>query len=217
MIQFNLLPDVKLEYIRAERTKRTVMLISMLVGGVALTIFVLLFALVNVSQKGHLSNLQDDIAADKKTIQEVPNIAKILTVQNQLNTLPGLHDQKLVTSRVIGYVKQLTPAGANISNLNVKWEENTMTIEGNADSLAVVNTFVDTLKLTEATIQDTRVDNASPENKRPFSEVVLQTFSVSTTESGEKPVSYTIVCKYDPVIFSSNHAVSLAINGAEQR
>lgn len=216
MIQFNLLPDVKLEYLRTERTKRTVILISSLVGGVAFAIFLLLFTLVNVGQKQHLANLQKDIATDKKTLQEVPNIAKILTIQNQLNTLPGLHNKKPVTSRVLGFVQQLTPSGASISKLDIKWEENSMTIEGTADSLAVVNTMVDTIKFTEATVQASAVDNASPENKEPFTEVVLQTFAVSNSAGVKKPVTYTINFKYDPIIFSNDYVVSLAVNGGRQ-
>ena len=70
MIQFNLLPDIKLEYIKAKRMKRSVILISSVVGGSAFAIFILLFLVVNVAQKQHLSNLQADLDNDKKVLQE---------------------------------------------------------------------------------------------------------------------------------------------------
>ena len=61
MIQFNLLPDVKLEYIKAKRTKRSVMLVSIIATGVALGISIMLFLTVSVLQKQHINNLNNDI------------------------------------------------------------------------------------------------------------------------------------------------------------
>lgn len=43
MIQFNLLPDVKLEYIKANRAKHTVVVAASVTAAAALGIFILLF------------------------------------------------------------------------------------------------------------------------------------------------------------------------------
>jgi hypothetical protein len=94
MIQFNLLPDVKQQYIRAKRMKRTAIVVSFLVAASSVFVFVMLFLSVYVFQKKHIDNVNNDIQASVKTLKETPNLNKILTIQNQLNTLPSLHAQK---------------------------------------------------------------------------------------------------------------------------
>ncbi len=148
MIQFNLLPDVKLEYIRAQRVKRTVVGIAVLVAGISLTILVLLFLVVDVFQKQHLKGLNNDIKTDTNKLLSINDLSKVLTIQNQLSSLPTLHANKPVTSRLFGYLKQIVPNNVNISSLSVTFGANTMTFTGTADKIVTVNKFVDTLKFT---------------------------------------------------------------------
>lgn len=215
MIQFNLLPDIKLEYIKAQRTKRTVIFLSTIIAGAALALFIMLFLLVNVAQKQHLGNLQEDIDTSKKTLEQQPELGKILTIQNQLNSITGLHEQKPVASRVYTYIHQITPTEATIATLTVNFAEQTIQIEGNADSLAVVNKYVDTLKFTtfNASPFDDNSNSETKSNAQAFSEVVLSEFSVDGTgqSGGKKPASYTIQLKYDPIIFSDASKVELIV------
>ncbi len=213
MIQFNLLPDVKLEYIKARKTKHAVLVMSTLVGSVAFTIFVLLFVVVNFAQKNHLSNVESDIASSKKELQSKEDLAKILTIQNQLNSLPGLHDQKPVATRVLGYVQQLTPKNISISSLDVNFADQTIQIEGSAESLATINTFVDTLKFTNYVTTDGQDSTKTSDPTEAFSEVVLASFGVNGSNQGDKnkSASYTITFKYDPIIFQGDQNVSLQV------
>src|SRR5689334_20407685 len=100
MIQFNLLPDVKLEYLKAQRLKQAVVSIAAIVAGVVLAVLVILFLVVDVFQKQHLKAVNNDIKTYTAKLQSIPDLNKILTVQNQLNSLPALHAQKPVTSRL---------------------------------------------------------------------------------------------------------------------
>lgn len=214
MIQLNLLPDVKLEYIKARRTKHAVILLSTIVSGAALTLFVLFFLVVNVVQKQHLSNLNKDIAKHEATLQEKPELAKILTIQNQLNSLTGLHDQKPVASRVYGYIQQVTPQKASIETITVNFTDQTIKVEGSADSLATVNTFVDTLKFTTFNAEPPEgAEGESKSNVQAFSEVVLTEFSVSSTsaQNPAKSTNYSISFKYEPTIFGSDANVVLVV------
>lgn len=200
MIQFNLLPDVKLEYIKAERTKKLVISISVLAGSVALAVFLLLFFSVNVLQKKNINDLNDDIKKGTSEISKTPDIDKILTIQSQLNSLTSLHDQKPAASRLFGYISQVTPSSVTISNISTDFTANTMTIIGGAPSLDAVNTFVDTLKFTNFTS-----DKNSTETKA-FTGVVLTSFTRSKTEAG-----YTINLSYDPQIFDTTQKVELKV------
>lgn len=213
MIQFNLLPDVKIEYIKARRLKRTVVLSSVMIGASALALFILFFMIVNVFQKVHLNNLDKDIKENKKILQDKPDLSKILTIQNQLNSLPDLHKNKPVASRLFGYIQQLTPQQASISSLKVNFDDQTMTITGNADSLAIVNTFVDTLKFTNFSYQAESGDGTAPSTTTglAFNSVVLSQFGVSGKEAKSKSATYSIQMKFDPVIFSASQDVKLVV------
>lgn len=200
MIQFNLLPDVKLEYIRARRTKQTVLFIAMGVAGFSFVIFVLLFLTVNVLQKQHLNNLSSDIKRDSQKLEGIEDLDRILTVQNQLNKLTELHEAKPVISRLKGYIAQVTPAQVSFARISLDIEAGTIHFTGSADSLKTVNQFVDTLKFTNYTSGD------STEQKAAFTDVVLTVFGKDSKGS-----SYEIDLKFDPVIFSSKSDVRLIV------
>ncbi len=200
MIQFNLLPDVKVEYIKTRRTKRLVVMASVLLGGLALAVFIILFLVVNVLQRKHLSDLNNDIKRDTAQLQAVPNIDRILTVQNQLTSLTALHEQDPAVSRLLTYLVQVTPAQANISEATIDFTDNTLAISGSANALSTVNQFVDTLKFTTYTIDG----NTTPQ--RAFSDVVLTSFTVDETGT-----SYQVSVRFDPVIFDNTQQIQLAV------
>lgn len=196
MIQFNLLPDVKLEFIKAQRTKHMVFLVATAVTALAIFIFALLFFTVNIVQKKHISNLDKDIQQDTAQLQSVQDLEKVLTVQNQLKALPELHSKKPEASRLYSYLIQLTPSDASISSVVVDFTANTITLSGSADKIETINKFVDTLKFTEY---------QTTETFKPFSNVVLTNFSVASKDSaGDKNSAYDITLAFNPVIFDSS-------------
>lgn len=203
MIQFNLLPDVKLEYIKARRTKRLVMLGSAAATAVSLALVVILFIGVNVLQKGHMDRLQSDIKADSKKLQDIQDLGKILTVQNQLNSLNGLHETKPAAERLGGYLSQITPNEVTISTLDVDFGGSLMTITGSAGQLHPINEFIDTLKFTKY-----KADGG--ESVAAFNNVVLAGFTRSD-EDNEKPATYEIKLNFDPVLFENSKSVTLEV------
>lgn len=200
MIQFNLLPDVKLAYIKAQRIKKLTISISLLVSGVMLGIFVILFLIVNVVQKQYMSSLNADIKESTARIQKTPDLSKVLTVQNQLATLPGLHSQKPSASRLYDYLSQVTPSNVTLSDVTVDFSTNTMKLSGEGPSLDAVNTFVDTLKFTS---YSTDKDSAM---KKPFSDVVLASFTRKPTSA-----TYDITLTYDKTIFDVTNNAKLTV------
>lgn len=148
MIQFNLLPDVKVDYIRSQRLKRSILGIAVIAAAGALFILIMLFLVVDVFQKQHLSGLNTDIKTDSKKLQSINDLNKILTIQNQLNSLPSLHAAKPVTSRLFTYLSQIVPDKVNIAQLSINFDSNTLTVSGTTDALSTVNKFTDTLKFT---------------------------------------------------------------------
>lgn len=200
MIQFNLLPDIKIHYLKAKRQKHVVILVAVIASVTALAVFILLLVTVFALQKKNISDLNKDIKTSSEELQSVPELNKILTVQSQLGTLGPLHDKKVVSSQLLGYITQVTPAAASISKLEVDYALNTMKITGSAPDSGVVNTFTDTLKFTTYATSD------NSNQKNAFSNVALLTFSRDA-----KAATYEIDLKFDPVIFGNAKQVVLNV------
>lgn len=203
MVQFNLLPDVKLEYLKAQKTKRTVLLGVISVTALMVFIFVLLFLIVNVFQKQHLANLNENIEVKTKELKSVPDLDKVLTIQNQLTALPKLHEDKPATSRLANYLVLLTPSDAKITDVTIDFSDSTIDLNGTAGNLETINRFADILKFTSYKIVN------EDESDKAFSEVVLKDFGVQSVDGGRP--SYGIQFKFNPIIFNNTKNVQLAV------
>lgn len=202
MTQLNLLPDVKLEYLRTTRTKRLVIGISIVVAAASVITLLLLVSIVFVFQKTNLNDLNKDIKESNQKLSSIQDLDKVLTVQTQLGALPGLHSSKPVAGRLFGYLTQITPTKASITQLNVDYDQHTMIITGSADSLDTVNTFVDTLKFT--TYQ--KVGSADTSTPKAFSDVVLGQFARNNGGA-----TFTINLNYDETIYNSANQITLSV------
>lgn len=207
MIQFNLLPDIKLEHIKTLRRKRAVMVISSVAVVASLTVTILLFLVVNFVQKRQISSLSERIKERVSNLEGTEDLNKILTIQNQLLELPALHNQKPVASRVFDYLTAATPVDVNVAKFDIDFTTQTVKVDGSTGSLAAVNQFVDTLKFTNYVLIN---ENGEPVADQPeskaFSKVVLDNFGINETEA-----TYSVSFIYDPVIFDSANSVRLAI------
>ena len=199
-VQFNLLPDVKLEFDRQQRTKRLVIAVSSLTVGVVVTLFIISFVIVDVLQKQLLTSASNDITKYSNNIKKIDNIEKILTIQNQLNSLPSLHQKKHLTSLLFDYLPQVTPTNVNIGKLDLDTGASTLTISGTADTVESINKFVDTLKFTSFTTADDSTKNPA------FINVVL-----SKVDRNDKAASYTIDAGFDTSLFDATKKVSLVV------
>lgn len=201
MIQVNLLPDVKIKYAKAERTKHLVLVSAVIISAVAIGVVVIMAGVVYGAQKLRLNSLQSSINKNSTRLQQTDGLSKILTIQNQLNSLTALHSQKPVTSRLFTFLPQITPNEVQISNFTIDFDVSTITVTGTANSLESVNKFADTLKFTKYTTdQNQNQTNA-------FSQVVLTSFS-----QADQNASYSITMNFDSAIFSSdNKTVTLVV------
>jgi hypothetical protein len=206
MIELNLLPDIKLEYIKAQRTRRLVLSIAVIISIASVALLLLLLS-VDGLQKKHLSDLNKDIKNDSQTLKSKPRINQILTVQNQLASLTSLHQSKPAAARLVTYLDQVTPIQVAINTFTIDFTQYTATISGQADTLNSVNQYVDTLKLTNYTT----TGNTHPTNA--FSNVVLSAFGLtnSTGQAQTKPATYTITLAYDKSIFDITQNATLNV------
>jgi hypothetical protein len=175
-----------------------VLFVAFMVSGISLGVFLLIASFVYGGQKWRLSNLESNIKKNSENLQKIPDLNKILTIQNQLNSVNSLHQQKPIATRFFDYLPQITPTNVQISKHTINLDEHTMEINGSATSLEMVNKFVDTLKFT------TFAADGGQSDKKAFSSVVLSNFGV-TGQQSKYPASFTVVLNYDEQIFSSDN------------
>lgn len=200
MIQFNLLPDVKLRYIKAERQKKLVLTVSTIVTIASIAVLVFLLLTVNVVQRKSINDLDKDIDTIAAQLQSVEDLDKILTVQSQLNSLSTLHDEKVISSRLYDLITRVTPNDTNISSLTIDFSATTLEVSGQVATLALVNKFADSFKFAEYRTSE----DAEP--AAMFTNVVLTSFS-RTAENAD----YTLTMSFDPVIFSGKEDPELLL------
>lgn len=199
MVQFNLLPDVKLQYIKSRRTQHLVTFIATITGAAAVGVLVMSMFVVYFAQKQHIAALSKDIKKYTTEIKNVDDIERMLTVQNQLNTLTSLHENKPVTSRLFGYIQQTTPQQISLSKLSHDYTSSTITLGGTAESLDSVKVYANALKAAGYSVDGGSV-------VRAFSDVVLTSFS-----RNDKGASFIISAKFDPALFDVKQNVTLQV------
>src|SRR5436190_2395376 len=200
MIEFNLLPDVKLEYLKTEKTKRKVFTISVAVAGFSFAVIILLFAGLQL-QNHQISSKKQEIKELTTKLTGTTDINKVLTIQNQLKTVVGLANQAPEVTRVYKYLPQVVPQNVTISTMSLDLANHTLKVSGEAPSLETINTFADTLKFATYS-QDGATDNLP----KAFSSVVLESFSRSQDKA-----SYSFGMSFDPVLFDRTHKVVLLV------
>jgi hypothetical protein len=205
MIQFNLLPEVKLQFIKAQRMRRLILSIAV---AVSLLSLVLLGLVVGAHQLGkkHLSDLSRDISSESKKLQEEPQLNDILTVQNQLQSLTTLHAGKPAVARLFDYLNRLTPAQISLTNYTSDFTTQAVTVTGSADALSTVNQYIDTLKFTTYSLKE----DTSTKTKA-FKAVVLSSFSLSSATDKSKGANFGISFTYDPAIFDITKKLDLSV------
>lgn len=197
MIQFNLLPDVKINYLKARAFKQRILSVSMIVMAASIGLVAFVF-FIQLGQKKNIKDLTNDIQEEKMAIQANEDINKVLTVQNQLKTLPDLHGKKPVTSRFFDYLNRLTPSDVKLTAFDVNVESATAVITGNADNLEQVNRYIDTLKF--ATFK-----TESGVEGKPFLTVA------ATLNRSSEGSSFEVSTTFDPVILDAKEKITLVI------
>ena len=201
MIELNLLPDVKQEFVRAQRLSRKITII-MIITSIAAVGIVIFFAFTVYIVQAATNGLLDTSIKDRsEKLQKTDNLARNLTIQNQLSTLPELHDQKQVYARLFDYLPTLNPAAPNtvkISKLDINSEEGTIIVEGYAKDYKAVATFKDTLSNAELIYTD--AEKQSIETNL-FTDIVISDVGLGEDADGNQVTVFKATLTYDENAF----------------
>lgn len=202
MITLNLLPDVKKEFLKAQRAKAMWTSVSILVTVGAVGLTVLVAAWVYGAQNVHKSVLTGSIKSNEQKLKD-KQVDKYLTIQKQLSTISSLHSQKNDFSRLLGFLPSLNPAAPDtigLTDLTVDTEAATIDFQGDAANYKSLTTFKDTL--VNATVSY-RLPGQDQATTGPlFSNVSVVSSALVDKEKGSgKIVSFEVKVNYEPNAF----------------
>ncbi len=136
MYEINLVPDIKDQMIKAQRVRNFIFFICIVVSAAAVGV-VLLLLVVKGAQDIKLSGQDKKLEQMSLKVNSYKDLNELLTLQNQLNKIDEISQNRKVFSRVFSIISTLLPTSADkitISELNVNLGENTLTIDGQADA-----------------------------------------------------------------------------------
>jgi len=205
MIELNLLPDIKKQYIKAIRVRTTIALVSMIVIMTAIAVVIASVGYVYVAQTAIINNRTAEIEKKTAELKRKPNTTLNLTLQNQLEQLPVLHEQKAIYSRVMDMLPILNPVAPNsisLSSLTISNDNKTMTFNGATDTFEALSVFQESLKYTQLTTYTAQDDGRRDDvQSNLFSEVVIESSSLGQV-NGKPKVSFVIRTTYTDQAFS---------------
>jgi Tfp pilus assembly protein PilN len=200
MIELNLLPDVKKEFIKAQRTRNVVVSSSIIVSIVAVGAVAFLATTVYGAQNLLIGNLKKDIQSNHQKLASKNEINKYLAIQSQLDSLNQVSGQRAIYGRVFDYLQQLNPAppsNITIYSLELLQEAKSIKLSGSANNFEAVNNFKYTLQ--NASLVYTK---DGQEQKMPLFSAVVAGQPALTTTNGVTLANFTFDLTYAPEAFS---------------
>lgn len=206
MIELNLLPDIKQEFVHAKRQKRLVIVFMILISLGSIAVVVLLGLYSYVAQPVRQNFADGDIKKLSKELESKKNLVRDLTIQNQITTINELHAGKVVYGRLFDYLKTLNPEQPN----NVSISKVTATtldgsgailLEASAKDYQAVAVFKDTL-------QNAMVQYKDPETgKTVKTSLFIEPPTISDTgigqdSKGKQVASFKVALVYEPNAFA---------------
>jgi hypothetical protein len=133
MIEINLVPDIKQEFLRSQRLRARVISGSILVCLASAGVVVLLGAML-VAQ--NVRDVLADSSIDteyKKLVGNNKDLNDVVTIQNQLANISTLNDNKLMTSRTFDLLSAVNPTAPNnvqMTQITVDPAKKTINVQG---------------------------------------------------------------------------------------
>lgn len=211
MIQLNLLPEVKLVYLRTERNKRLIILICLIVLIVMILLNVLGFTLTKL-QKNQIQSLETKAQQASNTFAGFKNLNSILTVQNQISAINTIQNNSPAMGRLFTYLNEILPTNTTLNNFIINNSgsnsADSITMTGQANNVFTINLLVDSLKSTVYSVKGVKGTNPA------FSDVVPSAISNGNNNSNNNNkfnASFTINMNFNPTLFNVLDKVQISI------
>jgi hypothetical protein len=187
-------------------------ILTSIIAGAVVALLALYIYGVQTVRSGIVS---DEIDKQYKTLSEVKDLPKVLTIQNQLATMSELNSNKKIDSRIFSVVSAVVPPAPNevqISQIDINSADSIISFEGQTRAYDSMEVFKKTI---DSAIVVYKEDGEEQTVKLAD---MLDTSEVSYGEnaSGEKVLMFTISFEYPVELFSpavKDVTIKLSVNG----
>lgn len=206
MIELNLIPNVKQELIKAQRSRALVISGAILVSIVAGAAVTLLALYVFVVQAKIIGDQKDTITKTDKELHAIKGLEQTLTIQNQLKQIVALHNEKGINSRLRLVLEPINPAAPNdikISKITLDTTEGSIQIEAQAvGGYPAFETFKKTLAATTFTYNNDQKSSLI----QPDALIEESGVNMAKDDTGVNVLQFTIKFAYAPELFARESA-----------
>lgn len=134
MIQINLIPDVKREYLHARRMRDVTISISIIVSIAAAAVVGIMLLFVS-TQLARVYLAESAIESEYEKLSSVENLTEMVTIENQLSLISQQHASKSMNSRLFSVLQAINPVAPNevqFTMITLDPENGSLLLEGQA-------------------------------------------------------------------------------------
>lgn len=134
--EINLVPEVKMQMIKAQKVRNLVLFICIVVSSVAVGVVVILFG-IKSGQDIAMHNQDSKLKVMSDKLNGYDEFEDLITIQDQLGRYSEILQKRAVVSRVFGALGVMLPQGSDevkMSELKVTLDTDTINMEGQADA-----------------------------------------------------------------------------------
>lgn len=204
MIEVNLIPDIKREYLRAQRMRNTVISASIAVMVVSAGALVVLGVALGIVQGAGLL-ADNSIKSEHQKLSSQADLDELVTIQNQLTHVSSLDKERGMNSRIFEVLSVVNPSAPNnitMSTVRVDPVNATVSIDGTA-----ANSFTAT-DILKKTILNTKLQYNDGSNTKEIelsTDVSLSNTSYSEEADGTTALHFTLSFKYPAELVSNSY------------
>lgn len=159
-VLINLLPDVRQAKNRARKLRQISASIATLVVAVSLGSVLLLF-LITSGQGLRIKGLTQEIAAKQTELNSKEDLQELVTLQQHLNSLPGLYDRRVYMTKFFELLSIVSPTEVSINNIELQSSTAVM-FNGNARSYAAIDKFVKAMEAANISLGEEAKEGNTP-------------------------------------------------------
>lgn len=202
MVELNLIPDVKREFLRAKQQQAVVVTISIL-SGMAAVALVIVLGLIIGTQAVINVHYDQSIKDNYAKLQQVSGLSSLLTIQQQLGQLPQQNSGRLIDSRIFDILSAVNPPAPNhvsFTTIQIDPSTDTISLEGSAVGGYAA---ADTLK---KTILNSYFEYHGPngDQKEPItSDVSILSTQFTQNASGQNVLEFSMQFTYVSDLFAN--------------
>lgn len=134
--EVNLVPEIKLQMIKAQKIRNLVLFVCIVVSAAAIGSVLVLFG-IKSGQDIAMANQDGKLKVLSEKMTGYSELGDLVAIQGQLTALSDIAENKKILSRVFGALDVMLPDGEDVvqlSELRVNLEEGMLNMEGRADA-----------------------------------------------------------------------------------